>query len=136
MLNKKSMPCIFAGYPDNSKGYKLCSSETMQTLRSCDVIFLEDTFQNDLYDCNQDIKLLLDEKPHVKPHPVYFKGDVSINIDDENHENHVGDINTDNIIPAAEDRPQKNRIAPDRLEAITGNWWHYVNHTFIAVADN
>ena len=51
-LDKKSMSCIFVGYPDNSKGYKLYNPETKQMLRSHDAIFLEDTFESDLPDCN------------------------------------------------------------------------------------
>ena len=135
-LDKKSMECIFVGYPYNSKGYKLYNPETKQMLRSRDVIFLEDTFESDLSDCNQDKELLLDEKPSVKLDPLYFEGGVNINIDNENHENCMRDINVDDVIPATEGRPQRNRIAPDRLGAITGNWWDYVDYASIAVADN
>ena len=73
------MQCIFVGYPYNSKGYKLYSPETKQMVRSRDVIFLEDTFESDLSDCNQDKELLLDEKPSVKLDPIYFEGNVNIN---------------------------------------------------------
>ena len=96
-------------------------------LRSRDVIFLEDTFESDLSDCNQDKELLLDEKP-IKLDPIYFEGGVNINNDNENHENCMRDINVDDVIPATEGRPQRNRIAPDRLGAITGNWWDYVDY--------
>ena len=130
------MQCIFVGYPYNSKGYKLYNAETKQMLRSRDVIFLEDTFESDLSDCNQDKELLLDEKPSVKLDPIYFEGGVNINNDNENHENCMRDINVDDVIPATEGRPQRNRIAPDRLGAITGNWWNYVDYASIAVADN
>ena len=130
------MSCIFVGYSDNSKGYKLYNPETKLMLRSRDVIFLEDTFESDLPDCNQDINSLLDEKPSVKPDPVYFEGDVNNNIDDENHQNHVEDMNVDNIVREAESRPQRDRIAPDRLGAITGNWLEYVDHASIVVSDN
>ena len=130
------MQCIFVGYPYNSKGYKLYNPETKQMLRSRDVIFLEDTFESDLSDCNQDKELLLYEKPSVKLDPIYFEGDVNINIDNENHENCMRDINVDDVTPATEGRPQRNRIAPDRLGAIAGNWWDYVDYASIAVADN
>ena len=91
------------------------------------------TLESDLSDY---IELLFDEKRSVKPDPVYFEGDVNIYIDNENHENHVEDINVDDVIPAAEGRSQRNRIAPDRLGAITRNWWDYINYASIAVADS
>ena len=37
-LNKKSVSCVFVGYPNNSKGYKLFSLETRKIVRSRDVI--------------------------------------------------------------------------------------------------
>ena len=65
-----------------------------------------------------------------------LKAMLTLTIDNENHENCMRDINVDDVIPATEGRPQRNRIAPDWLGAITGNWWDYVDYASIAVADN
>ena len=43
-LDNKSMKCIFMGYPDGSKGYKLYDPEKQIMCRSRDVIFDEKKF--------------------------------------------------------------------------------------------
>ena len=40
-LDKKSIRCIFVGYPASCKGYKLYNPETKKMLRSRDVSFME-----------------------------------------------------------------------------------------------
>ena len=58
-LVRKSVPCIFLGYPDNNKGYKLYNSESKQIVRSRDVICLEDNFNHILqYNEDKEIKLM------------------------------------------------------------------------------
>ena len=49
-LDKKSMHCVFVGYPFDCKGYKLYNPETKQMIRSRDVIFLENSFEHKLSD--------------------------------------------------------------------------------------
>ena len=45
-LDKKSVKCVFVGYPNQSKGYKLYEPSTGKMLRSRDVIFIENEFSN------------------------------------------------------------------------------------------
>ena len=40
-LDKKSISCIFVGYPEGSKSYKVDNPNTTKFLRSNDVVFLE-----------------------------------------------------------------------------------------------
>ena len=119
-LDKKSIPCVFVGYPTNSKGYKLYNLESKQMIRSRDVIFLENNFDHKLPDCkDEELKVLVDEKK-VKPDSVYFNHDIGGVYDEQldNHENNVPEVE-----PV---RPQRNRVAPNRLGVITGNWWDFV----------
>lgn len=43
-LDKRSIPCIFVGYPNDSKGNKLFNPETGKMIRSNDVFFFEKEF--------------------------------------------------------------------------------------------
>ena len=126
-LDKKSVSCVFVGYLNNSKGYKLFNLETRRMVRSRDVVFLESSLDHKLSDCrNEYHELLVDEKPLVrpiKPEVLYFNDnidsgeDVSSEVDD--------DVN--NVLPAEPPRPQTNRETPNCLGVITGNWWDSVN---------
>ncbi len=45
-LDKKSSKCVFVGYPEGTKGYKLYDLEKKSFVRSRDIIFQERTFHN------------------------------------------------------------------------------------------
>ena len=40
-LDKRSISCIFVGYPNDSKGYQLFNPDTRKMIRSNDVLFFE-----------------------------------------------------------------------------------------------
>ena len=43
-LQPKSQKCVFLGYPDDTKGFKLFNLETNKFIRSRNVVFCEDEF--------------------------------------------------------------------------------------------
>lgn len=43
-LDKRSIPCIFVGYQNERKGYKLSNPETEKMIHSNDVLFFEKEF--------------------------------------------------------------------------------------------
>ena len=125
-LDKKSMQCIFVGYPNGSKGYKLYNPETRKMIRSRDVIFVENSFQKTLLESGKESEELLSDAKDSKSCDVSFK-----NIDDSDEDVDDED-NAQNAEEVQPQRPQRNRVAPERLGSITGEWWNYAT---IAVSD-
>ena len=117
-LDPRSNCCVFVGYPNESKGYKLYNLETKQMLRSRDVIFMEDKFCENF--CQGDIQ----NNPAID----------NIQFDD------LGDTSTSGSNDQADDtnnipqRPQRERNAPERLGAVTGEW-NFVEEASVAVTD-
>ena len=60
-LDKKSISCVFVGYPEGSKGYKVYNLDTKKFLRNCDVIFLENNFSHKSLEGEKDANLLINE---------------------------------------------------------------------------
>ena len=60
-IDKKSIRCIFVGYPAGCKGYKLYNPETKKMLRSRDVIFMETNFRHLLLDDQKNADLLTED---------------------------------------------------------------------------
>ena len=126
-LDKKSVQSIFVGYPNNSKGYKFYNPETKKMFRSRDVIFIENSFGSKHLDGEiklQDQELI--DGMLSKPDVVYFD------------ENPTEDAVEEPVIPEIEPRrSQRQRVAPDRLGTIAGEWWKYqdVSYASIAVSD-
>ena len=95
--------------------------------RSRDVIFLENSFGNKHLDGEiklQDQELI--DGMQSKPDVVYFE------------EKPTEDAVEEPVIPEIEPRrSQRQRVAPDRLGTIAGEWWNYqdVSYTSIAVSD-
>lgn len=114
-LSKKSLQCVFIGYPSNGNGFKLYNPTTRQMFSSRDVVFAEDKFWSDTNECD-------DEGYKFYTDSVTF--DIT-NEEDEtnqttnNQENHVLDEETE--------RPRRIRRPPDRLNALTGEWWNFTN---------
>ena len=73
-LEKKSMKCIFVGYPSGSKGYKLYNPETKKMIRSRDVIFLENSFQNALFINRKNPKELLSNTESSDSSVIHLEG--------------------------------------------------------------
>ena len=127
-LDRKSVPCIFVGYPDNSKGYKLYNPESKQMVRSRDVIFLEDNFNHKLQD-NEDKEMkLMANRDLMKPETESVRLDYDNTVANDEQMN-----NPENSAQEVDHaRPQRKRAAPDRLGAITGEWWNLTS----SVVDN
>ena len=132
---QKSVSCVFVGYPNNSKGYKLFNLETRKMVLSRDVVVLESNFDHKLSDCRNEYReFLVDEKPLVRPmkrEVLYFDD----NIDSGEDVNPEADNDVNNVPPAVPSRPQRNREAPDHLRVIIGNWWDFVNVVKISVTN-
>ena len=71
-LDPKSEKCIFAGYPDGTKGYKLYNLKTQRFTRSRSILFCEDEFND------------WDEKVSKKQYQHFFRG--TNDEDDDNEE--------------------------------------------------
>ena len=52
-MDKRSIPCIFVGYPTTENRFELFNPETRQMLRSCEVIFPENKFETDITGCGE-----------------------------------------------------------------------------------
>ena len=73
-LEKKSKKSIFVGYPSGSKGYKLYNPETKKMIRSRDVIFLENSFQNALFINRKNPKELLSNTESSDSSVIHLEG--------------------------------------------------------------
>ena len=132
-LDKKSMRCIFFGYPNGCKGYKLYNPETKQMIRSRDVIFLENSFEDKLSNHERELtELLPTDKNDSSSDALYFKT-VQDASKGEDNEEHLQNQAEENALPEEQhQRPQRNRAAPERLGNIAGEWWNYAT---LAVSD-
>ena len=115
-LQRKSIPCIFVGYPFNENGYKLYNPETRKMLRSRDVIFVENAF---------DI-----EKSDDASHK-FFTG----TFEEENEVEEPENINEPQVAVDEDARPQRARRPPDRLNVLTGDWWNLMEAASVAAVD-
>ena len=114
-LDKKSISCIFVGYPGGSKGYKVYNRDTKKFLRSRDVVFLENSFGHKSLEGEKDANLLINES--------YFNP----KFDYEDSKDQVFVNNQDDVPDVPQGRPQRNRVAPDRISDITRKWRNYIN---------
>ena len=126
-FEEKSRKCIFVGYPDGTKGYKLYDLKSRRFIRSRDVIFAEKEFDN--FDGGHSLKLDLQFF-----YPVYDVPNVSDQIVEEDQRNidqaesevdepsgidnqPVGDMYEDNFMREVENlRPQRQRKPPVRFD--------------------
>ena len=115
-LDKKSISCIFVGYPEGSKGYKIYNLDTKKFLRSRDVIFLENSFGHKSLEGEKDANLLINES--------YF----NLKFDYEDSKDQVFVNNQDDASDVPRERPQHNRVAPYKLGVIINEWWNYINY--------
>ena len=122
-LDKKSISCIFVGYPEGSKGYKVYNLDTKKFLRSCDVVFLENSFGHKSLEGEKDANLLINES--------YFNP----KFDHEGSKDQAFANNQDDVPDVPQGRPQRSCIAPDRLGVTTGEWWNYVNYALASTID-
>ena len=131
-LDKKSNACVFIGYPNNSKGYHLCDLETEKLIESKDVTVVETNCDHELPDCRNGDQMLLTDEELVNAESMSFDHDVDAANDeypyDEYPYENARERNRENSVPLANnERPQRNRVLPNRLDAITGNWWDIFN---------
>ena len=85
-------------------------------MRSRDIVFLENCFGYKSLEGGKDSNLLINES--------YFN--PKFNYEDSKDQVFVN--NQDDVPDVPQGRPQRNRVAPDRLGVITGEWWNYVNY--------
>ena len=50
-FHRKSIPCVFVGYPANDNGFKFYNPQTKHTLQSWNVISMEDKLNVEKSDC-------------------------------------------------------------------------------------
>ena len=148
-LGKRSLPCIFVGYPSDSKGYKLFNPETGKMIRSNDVLFFEDQFpqvgemnEQDIVDANCDFYFVgfnkdindnvLDDEvvaPDEEARPNEAVEEVVNQPDEEARPNEA-------VEEVVNQRIQRERRAPDRLDIITGDWWDFIENANVAVSND
>ena len=119
-LDRNSVPCIFLGYPDNSKGYKLYNPESKQLLQSKDVMFLDDNFNPTLqYNVDKEMKLMANRdqmKPETESVRLDYDNTVANDEQMNNPENNAKEVD--------HARPQRKIAAAGRPGAITREWWN------------
>ena len=147
-LDKKSVKCVFVGYPNQSKGYKLYEPSTGKMLRSRDVIFIENEFSNPCDGNDEPDELFPDkwfQSNMFNLHDDYLPDKektidplndavVDVRNDDSETEPLVNlevahevrnEVFNNDEVPENEiriqDRPQRNRTIPDRYG------WGYAN---------
>ena len=122
-LDKKSISCIFVGYPEVNKGYKVYNPDTKKFLKSHDLVFLENSFGHKSLEREKDANLLIDES--------YFNP----KFDYEDSKDQVFVNNQDDVPDVPQGRPQCNCAAPDRLGVITSEQWNYINYMSASTID-
>ena len=124
-LDKKSKKCIFVGYLDGSKGYKLYDIERKVMIRSRDVSFLEYDFEHLSTESQDqdDFKQLFDFGDAINKFELCDKETESIIEDDELESQCQQDVR----------RSTRMRTAPDRPGTVTGDWWNGENLDFAGI---
>ena len=113
-----SSTCV--GYPANENGFKFYNSNTKKTLRSRDVIFVENEF---------DIESCTNLEKNYEFFTNNFMDDVTESEDDEVQ---------DGALPVDVEhhtRPVRARRPPDRHDMLTGEWWNFIENASVATAD-
>ena len=100
-------------------------------IRSRDVIFLEDQYEREV---NKNELSVLINVPATDTFQLRNEGDITVDDDDQNIDanNQVHDEPVPVDVPV---RPQRERNAPDRLGAVTEEWWNFVEEASVAVSD-
>ena len=125
-LDKKSEKCIFIGYPNDAKGYKFYNPATKKMLLSYDALFLEDTFYKGWSEDAKKVQnqKLLDEGSQLM-NDVFFNDKEMEAVDQDAQIEHPREAENINYQPEVIPRRSGRRVvAPDRLDAITGDWWN------------
>ena len=120
-FDKKSIPCVFVGYSSNDNGFKFYNPQTKQMFRSRDVIFTERNFNIEKSECT-DTSF------------EFFTGSIG-KVENDVAEN---DIAENPQVAENEDvaeRPRRARRPPDRLNALTGDWWNLIGAASVAIVD-
>ena len=131
-LDKKSRRCIFIGYPEHSKGYKLYDPGSGKMVRSRNVIFVEDDFKDNNVSRERQPKDLLKDVEFVDNETndmvVRFEtDDIEVNdlprdeVMEEDMNDMVNDMLGDNVL--VDDNvnrrtSQREKSSPDRY----GDW--------------
>eukprot|EP00794_Sanderia_malayensis_P004478 gene4478-biopygen3645 len=127
-LEKKSEKYIFIGYPDDTKGYKFYNPATKKMLLSCDALFLEDTFYSGWSEDAKKVQnqKLLDEGSELMN--MYFNDEEKEDVHQDAQVEHPREAeNVNNKAEVVPGRSGRRVIVPDRLGAITGDWWDFAS---------
>ncbi len=118
-LDKKTTKCIFVGYPENSKGYKLYDPTKREMFRSRDVIFDEYKVYDDFRSDDEPEELLpstwveaeIERKNVTDEESDVGETNENERDDDDNDDDGGGDENNnDDVLP----RSERQRRAPIR----------------------
>ena len=129
-FNAKGTKCIFLGYCEGTKAYRLMCLETMKIIKSEDVVFMEDSgsMKNDLEMCPSGrnggpLVMVVDDLPN---HLCYNGGEQSVDDIDRVGANGVA-------IEEPRERPANNDVVvescgevrryPTRERRPLGEWW-------------
>ena len=146
-LDRKSTKCIFVGYPEGKKGYKLFELSTGKMRSSRDVIFVENAFDQSVDKGDEPTELLPssffenfgDEEDDEDDRVTNERDDAERNEDigNDNQDNRNDDRNDDDsgedvqAQPEEATRPRRNTRAPDFYGDVVshrfGQWEEQVN---------
>eukprot|EP00794_Sanderia_malayensis_P011722 gene11722-biopygen9393 len=123
-FDKKSIPCVFVGYPANDNEFKFHNPETKQMLRSGDAIFAEKQFDVEKSNCTTSFEFF----DATVGNPIIDDEELNDNETESNAED------TQMPIDQPDERPQRVRRPPDRLNAVTGDWWGLIENANTVVS--
>ena len=147
-LDRKSLKCVFVGYPVGKKGYKLFHPGSGKWYDSRDVMFFENVFKHNVEKCDEPEELLpamfFQDDDHIDENDADDDGDNhdgsdeddgDRDDDDEDDEDNA-DINENVENDEVYSRPRRGNNAPDFYGKVVSHRFGKWEEANIAVTDD
>ena len=139
-LDRRSSKCIFVGYPQGKKGYKLYELSSGKMMVSRDVIFVENVFDHSVDKGDEPSELLpatFFENFGLKEDKIDQDGDTTDNnVNEESIVEHGDDLavegqsNDDDHSDGTEEEPQVPTQRPQRTKRTPDYYGEVVSHRY------